>query len=271
MFNYTKETIINDIANVSVNDKILSVKRCGNYDMDKIVDKKIHKTEGEVGSLASITIDPAKFTTDGTVDYRQFAIFVKSPTQSFAEFAMSDWKEFGKPILIESAAQDADKLVEAFKLAEPLESFFSVEKSESNKVKITFKESWMAVDKVEIFEHIIASDKMVYISDTADLVTISPNKVEFATARWLTENLRLPSLPNVRYTHLYADESPIYGKLYTQYAFEYLVERTAPGGMSGVGQKVDSITTHVFYVLSEKATEFEGKIGDKVTFEEDKD
>lgn len=94
------------------------------------------------------------------------------------------------------------------------------------------------------------------------MVSIKHNVEEFATAKWLVENLRFPSYPNIRYTRLYADESPVAGTVYTQYAFEYVTERNVPGGMSAVGQKTESITGHVIYVPSTLETEFEEKLNE---------
>lgn len=259
MFNYVKETIINDVANTVIStDETLVIKRGGNYNIKQICDQKIYKTVGNEGSDAVVTIDPAKFTATG-VDYRQITMFVSTPNKELVEYAYPNWQEFGKPILIETSATTAAALAEAFKLALPNDNPFYKVSVSSDKVVLTFQKSWMQVDEVNIMEHKTATDTLEE-NKTAGIVSIVANKEEFATANWIVENLRFPSYPNLRYNALYADEAPVRGTTYVQYSFRYLVENSVPGGLSGVGQKVDSITTHVFYVPSASASAFEAKI-----------
>ena len=268
MFNYIKETIINDVTNkcVVTDDKglktgdagvgtlsTLVIKRGGNYKFNQICDQKVFKTVGVNGVNATLTIDPSKLTA--SQDYYQYAIFVSTPSQELADYAYPNWQEFGKPILIETTATSAADLVEVFKLALPVDNpFYTVEVS-SSKVLITFKESWMKVQEARVFE---TKDGVTTENTTSGLVAITSNTEEFATAKWLVENLRFPSYPNIRYNHLYADESPVAGTLYNQYAFQYIVKHSVPGGLSSVGQVVNSITTHVFYVPQASASTFEG-------------
>lgn len=258
MFNYIKETIINDVANKVVKDgNILVVKRGGNYDCTKICDKKVFKTVGNAGTVATLTIDPSKFTGSG-VDYRQFAIFIQTPNMELSDYAFANWYEFGKPILVESSATSANDLAEAFKLVlSPDNPFYTVSVS-SSKVVLTFAESWMKVTEAKVWEHKTATDTMEELT-TSGTTVITDNVEEFATADWLVENLRFPSYPNRRYNALYSDEAPVKGTIYTQYAFQYVTKHSVPGGLSAVGQHVDSITTHVFYVPNGDATTFEGK------------
>ena len=97
-------------------------------------------------------------------------------------------------------------------------------------------------------------------SKTANVV-ITHGKTEFATAKWIVENLRFPSHPNLRYAPLYADEAPVAGTTYTEYSFEYRVKRSVPGGLSAVGQVADSIVRIVFYVAPAAQTAFETAFG----------
>jgi len=258
MFNYIKETIINDQNNViKDSNDILVVKRGGNYDCAKICDGKVYKTVGNVGTAGTITIDPSKFTNNNDIDYRQFAVFIGA-SEKLADYALANWAEFGKPILIESVATDSDKLAEAFKLALPNDNPLYKVTVSSSKVILTLAESWMIPVECTVFEHYATTDKLEK-NTTSDLVTIVKNVPEFATGKWLVENLRFPSYPNRRYAALYSDEAPVKGTVYTQYAFQYIVKHSVPGGLSAVGQHVDSITTHVFYVPNADASTFEDK------------
>lgn len=257
MFNYVKETIINDQNNVIKDGSTVVVKRGGNYDCTKICDAKVFKTVGVAGSVGTITIDPSKFTNDSNIDFRQIAIFIGA-SEKLSDYALANWQEFGKPILIETAKTSASDLVETIKLALPNDNPLFTAAVSSSKVVLTLAESWMIPTECKVFEHYKNNDTILE-NKTSGLVAIVANVPEFATAKWLVENLRFPSYPNIRYNALYSDETPVRGTIYTQYAFQYIVKHAVPGGLSAVGQHVDSITTHVFYVPSADASTFEGK------------
>ena len=255
MFNYIKDMIINDVEKMVVKDTetgTLVIKRGANYKCENIIDKKVFKSKGNEGKVATIEIPFV--ATDATYDYFQFAIFVSTPKMQLSDYALANWHEFGKPVLLESGAEDVDGLAEAFKLMlQPDNEMYKVEVSGGN-VKLTFAEPWMHVAEVKVFKHNVETDVM---EDDDRTVTIEQNEEEFATAKWLVENLRFPSYPNLRYNRLYADEAPVAGRVYTQYSFMYGVKHYIEGGLSGVGQNVDSITTHVFYVPSDQEEKFQ--------------
>lgn len=266
MFNYIKDVIINDVANTVVKeDDVLVIKRGANYKFNNIIDKKVFKTPGVQGSVAVLTV-PFVAVPAGS-DYRHYAIFVSTPSQQLSDYALANWHEFGKPILFESAAATVNDLANAFKLMlQPDNEMYTVSVSGSN-VVLTFAEPWMKVSEANVYNHVIADNELVL--DETNKPTWTENVEDFATAKWLVENLRFPSYPNLRYNRLYADEAPVAGRIYTQYSFQYGVKHYIEGGLSGVGQNVDSITTHVFYVPSDQASAFEAKF-DGCTFVTDK-
>ena len=258
MFNYIKETIVNDVTNkVSAADGTLIVKRGGNYKFDQICDKKVFKRAGVAGTKAVLKVP---FTAPaGNYDYYQYLIFVDTPTKSLSDYALANWHEFGKPIVVESAAADKAALAQAFALALPLDNpFYTVAAGSGATADLTFAEPWMHVNELQVFKHNASTDKMEAVNVGARNTYVTTENVpEFATADWLVENLRFPSYYNLRYAHPYADESPVAGTVYNQYSFQYIVKHAVPGGVSAVGQNVDSITTHVFYVPSGSASAFE--------------
>ena len=271
MFNYIKETIINDVSNkVSAVDNAgttsgtlttLLVKRGGNYKFDQICDKKVFKRAGVAGTKAVLKVPFA--APAGNYDYYQYLIFVDTPSKNLSDYALANWHEFGKPIVVESAATDKASLVQAFALALPLDNpFYTVAAGSGATADLTFAEPWIHVNELKIYKHNKVTNEMeevVVMNDSNRSTYVTTENVpEFATADWLVENLRFPSYYNLRYAHPYADESPAAGTLYNQYAFQYVVKHSVPGGVSSVGQAVDSITTHVFYVPQASASTFEG-------------
>ena len=267
MFNYTTEVIINDPAIIvagtaenGLGEGVVAIKRGGNYKIDNI-EGKIFKTAGHAGTKAKAVITPAAL---GTADIARLTIYLSTPGTEFVEFGSPNWQEFGKPYIIETKAADAAGLAAAIKLAlNEDNAHFSVKVDEST-VVLEVAETWMDFAEVnyDLVTFADCSDcpKETVESKAANVV-ITKGKAEFATAKWIVENLRFPSHPNLRYTPLYADEAPVAGTIYTEYSFEYKVKRSVPGGLSAVGQVVDSVTRIVFYVAPAAQTAFETAFG----------
>ena len=270
MFNYIHESIINNADNIKTKDGKVCIKRVGEYvvDKDHIVGK-IMKTEGCTGEPGSASFDIPKVDAGNLL---RITMFISTPKDAFAEFAMPFWQEFGRPFIIETAAGSVDKVVDAIKLSlNTGGKYFKVEKkstdvssegtTQAKDITIKLNDSFLDFSEFNV-------DVITPQSNEADEKIVGSAKVdithsihEFATATWIRENLRFPSGPNMRYTPLYADEAPIEGETYTQYSLQYKVEKAAPGGLSGVNQLVSSITTHVFYVHHNAVSEFEKAFG----------
>ena len=267
MFNYTTEVIINDPAIIvagtaenGLGEGVVAIKRGGNYKKDNI-EGKIFKTAGHAGTKAKAVITPAAL---GSADVARLTIYLSTPGTEFVEFGSPNWQEFGKPYIIETKAADAAGLAAAIKLAlNEDNAHFSV-KVDSSTVVLEAAETWMDFAEVnyDLVTFADCSDcpKETVESKAANVV-VTKGKTEFATAKWIVENLRFPSRPNLRYTPLYADEAPVAGTIYTEYSFEYKVKRSVPGGLSAVGQVVDSVTRIVFYVAPAAQTAFEAAFG----------
>lgn len=267
MFNYTKEVIINDpaiiIAGTSSNglgEGVVAIKRGGNYKIENI-EGKIYKTVGHTGTKAKAVITPAAL---GTADVARLTIYLSTPGTEFVEFGSPNWQEFGKPYIVETTAEDAAGLAAAIKLAlNEDNAHFSVKVNES-KVELEAAETWMDFAEVN-YDLVTFADCSDCAKETVESkaanVVITKGKSEFATAKWIVENLRFPSHPNLRYAPLYADEAPVAGTVYTEYSFEYKVKRSVPGGLSAVGQVADSIVRIVFYVAPGAQSAFETAFG----------
>ena len=275
MFNYIHESIINNADNIVNKDGKVCIKRVGEYVVANIVGK-IMKTAGHKGEPGSASFD---FQKPAEGNLLRITMFISTPKDAFAEFAMPFWQEFGRPFVIETAAKSADAVVDAIKLSlNTGGKYFKVDKKHtaaSNggttpaKDTITIKLNDSFLDFSEFNVDVItpqtdgADEKIVKSAK----VTITHSVDEFATATWIRENLRFPSGPNMRYTPLYADEAPIEGVTYTQYSLQYKVNKAAPGGLSGVNQLVSSITTHVFYVHPNAVSKFETAFGGSDKFD----
>ena len=275
MFNYIHESIINSADNIKAKDGRVCIKRVGEYVVANI-EGKIMKTVGNKGVPGSASFD---VPTVAAGNLLRITMFISTPKDAFAEFAMPFWQEFGRPFVIETAAKSANAVVEAIRLSlNTGGKYFKVDNKHTaaanegktpakDTITITLNDSFL--DFGELNVDVItpqadgADEKIVKSAE----VTITHSVHEFATATWIRENLRFPSGPNMRYTPLYADEAPIAGETYTQYSLQYEVKKAAPGGLSGVNQLVSSITTHVFYVHPSAVSEFETAFGGSDKFD----
>ena len=260
MFNYTKEVIINNAEKVAVKDGELRIPRAANYKIKNILEGKVFVTYPEKEAKAKLTIKVPAF--DSGKETIRLTLFLSTPNVELAEFGTPCWQDFGKPIVIEvknekKAVENAARLRKAIKLSAG--EYLEVEDGSDATIVVNPKEVWLTfqdvtladfefdADGVEVFgtELTNKSEKDAAISDD---IYIKPAKVPVGSAEWMIENLRLPTVPNRRYAPLYADETPIRGEEYTQFVFKYVARHNVPGGLSGVDQCVDSITSHVFYV-----------------------
>ena len=92
-------------------------------------------------------------------------------------------------------------------------------------------------------------------------------KEGFGTYSYLLHNLRIPTAMRTRAFGVNLDENPIIGAKYNQYTIHYCANRGVLG-LNAVGDTVKSVTTHVFYVKSDLASDFEAalaKIGTVLT------
>ena len=279
MFQYTHEVIINSLTRddhdvFQASAGVLNILRSGSYKFEHIVDGKIYKTagyEGKVSSLMFDFTDTSKFIEDGT--YR-LTIFTKMPNKFLGEYANANWYEFGKPLMVEfscigtmTAEILMNKVASALKLALPENNqWLKITTGDASKVTVQTKDPYMIFSGVtlEYYEPTACDSCVGYyeMKDLASNVKIENGHEPFATAAWITENLRFPSYPNVRYASPNSDELPTPGAIYVMYSFAYDVVRKGLGGLSVVGQKAESVTRHIYYVRQDLAQAFEDAVSE---------
>ena len=253
MFQYTKENILNSIPNFTNDGKKIMIEGLGEYVIANIVDKAVYVTKGEPGNPGSVVLDASKIAEAGEyiLTFR-----VITPNQYLAEYAAPNWQVFGKPIIVgfnASEASDVEALYNAIVLALPEgNKFIKVTKGESE-VTLEGTSNYMMFDKVNLVKVVKDNEEVI-----ADVVKSSVKNLEpFATKEWIIENLRFPTYPNIRYAS--ASTMPT-ADLYTEFAFTYRVPRVGLGGLSGVGQALDAVTRHIFYVPADLANKFRDEV-----------
>lgn len=274
MFQYTHEVIINSLTRDGFNvlqpaAGMLNILRSGSYKLEHVVDGKVYKTSGHEGKVSSLLMDftdTSAFSADGT--YR-LTIFTKMPNKFLVEYANANWYEFGRPLMVEfecvgtmNAELLMNKVASALKLALPENNkWLKVSTGDASKVTVQTTDPYAIFSGVTLeYYEPTACDSCVgqYVQqDTAKNFKVENGYEPFATAAWITENLRFPSYPNVRYASPNSDEIPTPGALYNMYSFAYDVPRKGLGGLSVVGQKTESVTRHIYYVRQDLASAFE--------------
>lgn len=286
MFDYTKETILNSVTdkNVQAITGLLRIFRVGEYKVDykstNIADGKVYKAKGTEGTKATATITAVAGNSGSNGGKYRVTVNMKNNSKFYADYATAVWK-FQKPIYAEftvvgdstdnTAALMATKIANAIKLALPENNKYITVTVDDDDVIIT------ATDATDMFESVVIekyepnsvlpSEGQYVVSTVVGTIAKTDNKVPFATGDWLIENLRFPSYPNTRYNSINEDEKPVPGQLYTQYSFRYIAERKNLSGIGSVGQRLVSITNHVFYIPSTLEATFEAKL--KTAFGED--
>lgn len=279
MFDYTKETILNSVTdkNVQAITGLLRIFRVGEYKVDykstNIADGKVYKAKGTEGTKATATITAVAGNSGSNGGKYRVTVNMKNNSKFYADYATAVWK-FQKPIYAEftvvgdstdnTAALMATKIANAIKLALPENNKYITVTVDDDDVIIT------ATDATDMFESVVIekyepnsvlpSEGQYVVSTVVGTISKTDNKVPFATGDWLIENLRFPSYPNTRYNSINGDEKPVPGQLYTQYSFRYIAERKNLSGIGSVGQRLVSITNHVFYIPSTLEAIFEAKL-----------
>lgn len=112
------------------------------------------------------------------------------------------------------------------------------------------------------------SDEVAKLGD-ANIVLTERGKNAFGTYTQIVKDLRLPTAANWQPLHIRKVETPIVGAIYNQYIIEYVAPATNEG-LGAVGQRLESTTTHVFWVKNDKdlITEWETALGELGTIQD---
>jgi hypothetical protein len=289
MFQYTHELVLNNpVASVSASQckdyitgadvKGLVIERGGEYRADLMNGVKVYVTAGYAGVLDKITLDVAALSLEAGKRYA-FSMFVKlvDPHALF-EYGYPNYNSFGKQILGDFvasgvAADDAKEILGCI-LPAALENDLSFVKdagSASGNVVLEVGHYGLRFDSFayaeydttacdscigDYLEPIVLLNNSDWANADAALAHTAEGKDPFATGEWLIENLRFPSYPNIRFNAIGKDNYPIASQLYSMVSFEYASPRPGLGGLSGVGQKLEAATRHIYYVPSSEVDAF---------------
>ena len=301
MFQFTTTNVINSNVDLttgkplwSAQDKTstkpasLNVKRVNNFKSDSVV--AIYKAEASEPELAKVTLDLSQLNgKDG--DTFRLAIYVGLSQASQDSRYSNDMILKGKPFAVDfvwktSAAEVAKALEKTIKKYNVLvygDKLLNVSCS-GTCITIEATTEYQRFRKVNLEKfdgaahfgmgeyNVVRSLEDLTEKDSNAKVTATEEgyfvgKEGFGTYSFLLHNLRLPTSARTRAFGINQDETPIVGAKYNQYTIHYCANRGVLG-LNAVGDTVKSVTTHVFYVKSDLASDFEvalAKIGTVLT------
>lgn len=252
-----------------VEKNVLKIKRDFLFVKDNI--DCIRRRKGYAAELCEATIDFTKLTsvvpTDHAVNYLRLDIYLGVDGAEPYIYS-TPWYHKGKPFWVEFIAKKKDTAKDlADRLEKTIKSnhMFQVDKDlikvandGKGKITLTGATEYQRFRKVtiNIFEEAADYDD--------EVATMNPNKVQatdpialvkfgknaFGTYSQIIKDLRLPTAANYQWSATRQVETPIVGATYNQYIIEY----HAPANshlLSVVGERLNSYTTHVFWVKND--------------------
>jgi hypothetical protein len=249
--------------------EVLRVKRDFVFNKDNV--KVVRKAVGHDATACKAVIDFTKVTealvwAEGeTKKYCRLDIYLG--VEGAEPYIYSTpWVQKGMPFWVEFTVVKGQEAKVAETVANMIKKnhLFLVDKDlinvgvASNKLTLTGNTEYQRFRKVEVLTFSATADDADVVATLGDAaITLEERgKNSFGTYSQIVKDLRLPTAANYQWTHVRQVETPIVGAIYNQYIIEYCAP-AVNDGLHAVGQRMDSHTTHVFWVNQEVAGEWE--------------
>lgn len=293
MFQFTTTNVINSNKDFTTGKPLwsegtdtthpsLHIKRVNNFKKENV--KAIYKAKANDAENAKVVINFDGLTDVKNGDQLRLNLYIGLTQGSNDSRYANDFYYKGKPFTIDFVWKGTDvtaivkKLVNTINKYELLvygDKLLDVEakgkylvikaKDEFQRFRKLTLEKFDPVPHNGLGEYVVLKniedfdvvDTLVDAVDTNEL--IFKGKEGFGTYSYILRNLRLPTDMRTRAFGINQDETPIPGAKYNQYTIHYCVNRGIMG-TNAVGDVVKSLTTHVFYVKEDLASDFEAAL-----------
>lgn len=265
---------------------VLRIKRDFDFYKDKEGYGKvcaIRKRAGYEATLCKAEVDFAglKSTLVPTTGVTYARIDIYLGVEGAEPFIYSTpWVQKGMPFWVEftvKAGDTAEKIAESVAKLIKTNHIFLQDKDlinltvEGTKLVLEGATEYQRFRNIEISKFALKddySDKVAELGD-ANIKIVARGENAFGTYSQITKDLRLPTGANWQPYHIRKVETPIIGAIYNQYIIEY-VAPASNEGLGAVGQKLESNTTHVFWVKNDETliTEWEAALAEIGTVED---
>lgn len=255
---------------------VLRIKRDFNFYKDKEGYGKvcaIRKRAGYDAKLCRAEVDFANLALvpDKGVTYARFDIYLG--VEGAEPFIYSTpWVQKGMPFWVEftvkagenatDIANNVAKLIKTNHIFLQDKDLINL-KVEGTKLVLEGATEYQRFRNIEINKFTMNDDYSEKVAELGDANIVIKERGEnaFGTYSQITKDLRLPTAANWQPYHIRKVETPIVGAIYNQYIIEYVAPATNEG-LGAVGQKLESTTTHVFWVKNDTSliTEWENAL-----------
>jgi hypothetical protein len=253
-----------------VEKDVVKIKRDFLFVKDNV--KAIRKRAGYNPEMCKAVIDFDQIadvmpTTDEPKKYCRLDLYLGVEGAEPFIYA-TPWVQKGIPFWVEFTVTNNNKTKVAEHVADMIKknNLFQIDKdllkvdAAGNKLTLTGTAEYQRIRKIEINKFAADADYADRVAqldlnaeDPADVVLEARGKNGFGTYSQIVKDLRLPTAENYQWTHIRQAETPIVGAVYNQYIVEYCAPASNEG-LGAVGQRLESHTTHVFWVKRESAT-----------------
>lgn len=248
---------------------------------------KITKAPSIAGELAEVEIDFAELDLDMESPVKMYKLFVYISIDGANPFYYSnDFNVKGLPFGCEFTVIKGETATEVAKKVYGLitkNHIFQLDTDQldvtldGSKVTLTAKETFQRFALVKIAEFgpwddysipvaNLVADKLVITESATGAAEVSVpvdkfgvitcnavGKNEFGTAAQIGQDLRLPTIENLKWGSSTNWQQPLPGRTYTQYIFTVQAPSNN-GGVMAVGERMLSETTHIFWVVEDEVT-----------------
>lgn len=275
MFQFTREIIMNDrkveaVLNSATGEKELFVDHVGVYRHPTI--KKIVKVSAiqEAKEVVEVKIGG---TPAADKNYRlNINVALSGDVEASYANAMT---YFQRPIVVEIVSATATKAGIVKQLAEAATKMLSkmndfkiasIVADTTDKITITADSCYQRItaDIEEFIPREGSLGTLPYEGTWKSIGTgfrvVTVGTEGFGNAWQLLKNNHLPTMENLRFMGVNQEENPVPGATYNLY--ELHMEVDVKNGGACVGEKAHSLTTHRFWVISTKVSEFETALQD---------
>ena len=248
---------------------VLRIKRDFNFYKDKEGYGKvcaIRKRAGYDAKLCRAEVDFAnlesKLAPAEGVTYARFDIYLG--VEGAEPFIYSTpWVQKGMPFWVEFTVKSGEHAADiANNVAKLIKTnhIFLQDKDlinltvEGTKLVLEGATEYQRFRNIEINKFSMSDDYSEKVAELGDANIVLKERGEnaFGTYSQITKDLRLPTAANWQPYHIRKVETPIVGAIYNQYIIEYVAPATNEG-LGAVGQRLESTTTHVFWVKNDES------------------
>lgn len=267
MFQYTNTILLNSLTDelsglpkVVTGADYVEVRRVNKFLKSNVKSMFKRAASDPVIGKAVFTV-----TNPGAGIYRLYLYMRLSGSQN--SYYSNDFVFKGKPFVYEfkiasAATTAADVAIEIKRVIDKVQSLYGDKyiKAEVSGATLTINgtDEYQLFTEAKIQKLNATADNSLTNQVYEDVIegVITKNVEGFGTYMQILKDLRLPTLESRRFEAVNKEELPIAGGKYNEYIIEYVVDRGLFGG-AAMGQQVTSKTSHVFYVLTSLAADFE--------------